>query len=737
MPPKLPIWKKALFTAVALVGFFLLLEGLLALLGVRPQLATADPYVGFAGNIPLYVDERGPDGRTYLTTAPSKTTWFNRQRFPAAKPAGVYRIFSVGGSTTYGRPYTDTFSFSGWLRELLPAADPTRQWEVINAGGVSYASYRVAALMEELAGYEPDLFIVYSGHNEFLERRTYEGLIEAPQTVTWLGGLLSRTRIWAAGAKLLQAATERQAGASVLAEEVDTILARSAGPEEYRRDDEFRDKVLEHYEFNLRRMAEIARSAGAETVFVTPASNLKDCSPFKSEASADIAHIQALAADPTAPPEERLEELDEALSLDTRRADLHFARGQTLLQLERREEARAALIRAVEEDVCPLRATPAMLEIVRLVAADTGARLVDLAAYIDERSGGLPGDEQFLDHVHLTMDGYRELALLLVDDLAAAGSLQKAASWNDETIAAIRRRVESRLDKRQLATALRNLALVLGWAGKTREAERIAQRALEELGDNADSYRTLGRAAATAGRHEEALEHFRRSLELEPRQADVHTDLAVELFELGRADEAVSALQRALRIDPSLSDAHLTLGLVRSSTGDSAGAIESFGAALRADPRSHNAHSNLGAELTRVGRLEEGLAHFEQALALHPGFTDALVNLGQALTEAGRLDEAEERLRQALGIGPEAAPMHFNLGVVQQRRDDLEAALESYSRALELDPLLTGAHHNIAMALMALGRDEEAVQRLRQALALDPQFEREYPEIRDAVLGAR
>ncbi|MEZ5362267.1 MAG: hypothetical protein R2748_07970 [Bryobacterales bacterium] len=74
--------------------------------------------------------------------------------------------------------------------------------EVINAGGVSYASYRVAAVMEELAQYEPDAFLIYSGHNEFLERRTYEGLIETPAPVTALGGILSRTRIWAAGAKL-------------------------------------------------------------------------------------------------------------------------------------------------------------------------------------------------------------------------------------------------------------------------------------------------------------------------------------------------------------------------------------------------------------------------------------------------------------------------------------------------------------------------------------------------------
>lgn len=66
------------------------------------------------------------------------------------------------------------------MRELLPVADEHTVWEVINAGGVSYASYRVAALMEELTQYQPDLFVIFSAHNEFLERRTYAGMFSQP-----------------------------------------------------------------------------------------------------------------------------------------------------------------------------------------------------------------------------------------------------------------------------------------------------------------------------------------------------------------------------------------------------------------------------------------------------------------------------------------------------------------------------------------------------------------------------
>jgi hypothetical protein len=195
---ELPFWKGAILSLVAIGLFFGFLEGVLAIVGVRPMLMHEDPFVGFVSNVPLFVPEMNSAGRQILSTAANKQRHFNRQQFYKKKPTGTYRIFCLGGSTTYGRPYNDATSFAGWLRELLPSADPRRRWEVINAGGISYASYRVARLMNELVLYEPDLFIIYSGHNEFLEERSYGALRDAPGAIKSTAALLARTRTWAA-----------------------------------------------------------------------------------------------------------------------------------------------------------------------------------------------------------------------------------------------------------------------------------------------------------------------------------------------------------------------------------------------------------------------------------------------------------------------------------------------------------------------------------------------------------
>ena len=113
--------KRILFAGLAVVLGLALSEGVLALLGVRPEMYQSDPYVGFRSNGPLFSEQIGANGEACLVTAENRLEFFNRQQFPKQKAPGTFRLFSLGGSTTYGHPYDDATSFNGWLRVLLGA----------------------------------------------------------------------------------------------------------------------------------------------------------------------------------------------------------------------------------------------------------------------------------------------------------------------------------------------------------------------------------------------------------------------------------------------------------------------------------------------------------------------------------------------------------------------------------------------------------------------------------------
>ncbi len=260
-------WRVLAFRlAAVLVGLLPLLACELAFRWLdwgRPNLHE-DPFVGFSATRPLFVLD---PTRTRFEIAPSRRLFFQPDSFAAVKSPREFRIFCLGGSTVQGRPFSIETSFTTWLELSLQAADPSRSWEVVNCGGVSYASYRLAPIVEELLQHKPDLFILCTGHNEFLEDRTYAAIKRTPAAVRlpleWLSRL--RTFVLAREAVLRLADQEPDPDAAtrpVLPKEVDTILDYRGGLRSYHRDDRWREGVIAHFEFNLRRMIELAPVRG-------------------------------------------------------------------------------------------------------------------------------------------------------------------------------------------------------------------------------------------------------------------------------------------------------------------------------------------------------------------------------------------------------------------------------------------------------------------------------------------
>jgi len=617
-PVRVPLWQALLLPVTAILVFFLLLEGGLALFGQKPASRDDDPFVGFASNVPLFVSTRKAGTGQMMTTAPNRKYYFNRQEFTRAKSPGIYRIFCLGGSTTYGRPYGDSTSFAGWLRALLPRADRSKKWEVINAGGISYASYRVAHLMEELIQYQPDLFIIYTGHNEFLEERTYSQVREIPSAVRSMASMMARTRTWSAMATALQslgiypqAARERR---TRLAVEVDAILDKAAGLDRYTRDDPLGKNILQHFKVSLERMVEMARSVDALVIFVTPASNLKDCSPFKSEhtegldpgdrQSTEKLLVKAKEEIQQENWHEALNLLETAVAQDPRHAELQYLRGKVLLALGRFEEAEIALRLARDEDVCPLRALTPMRRIVLEIAREQMVGVVDYVDLLERRmqktkDHNIPGDEFFFDHVHPTIGGHKILAVALIREMIEKGLVQPEADWGKKAIAAVETNIRGQIDEGTHGFALANLARVFLWAKKREDADRLAMQALELAGDNEqvviNATTTLAVVSLFQGKPERAVQQLYSSIEKVPDAAELRLKLGQILAgpPFHELEKAAANLLLAIRHMPEYDRAHDLFGIVMAKRDRPGIAYPSLMQALRLNPNNIRARKIL------------------------------------------------------------------------------------------------------------------------------------------------
>jgi lysophospholipase L1-like esterase len=92
--------------------------------------------------------------------------------FQAQKPAGVFRIFCLGGSTTLGAGAdSDRYSYPALLGAIFRKTDknPHERVEVVNAGVFGYHSWHTLLRVEnELPAYAPDYYVVMDGLNDVM-----------------------------------------------------------------------------------------------------------------------------------------------------------------------------------------------------------------------------------------------------------------------------------------------------------------------------------------------------------------------------------------------------------------------------------------------------------------------------------------------------------------------------------------------------------------------------------------
>ncbi len=401
-----------------------------------------DPFVGFSTIHPLFVPD---ESNERMVIAPSRLKFFAAESFPAQKPPNTFRIFCLGGSTVQGRPYSTPTAFTTWLRLNLTAPDPTVNWEVVNCGGISYASYRLVPILEECLTYQPDLIVICTGHNEFLEDRSYAHIKHTPALLKYPLQALSRLRSFRLLRETFNAGASADDGDTAkpqLKSEADALLDYRNGIEAYHRDDDRTEGIVAHYAHNLRRMLALAKEAQVPVVLIAPPSNLADCPPFKSQ------HRDDLTDDELAQWNELMERaraayrtdldgaialLKQAIALDDRYAAAHYELGKCFAARALHAEARAAFVRARDEDICPLRMISALERELADIAAETGTPLINVHWMLEgQTSTGILGGAQLVDHIHPNFNGHQQIANAIADYLLESGQLTWPVGWRQK-----------------------------------------------------------------------------------------------------------------------------------------------------------------------------------------------------------------------------------------------------------------------------------------------------------------
>ena len=451
-----------------------------------------DPFVGFSNVHPLFVLKKHSGEKTEedrYEIPQSRLVFFAKESFPAKKSLNTFRIFCLGGSTVQGRPFSTPTSFSTWLRISLESAEPDRNWEVVNCGGISYASYRLVPILNECLRYQPDLFVICTGHNEFLEDRTYEDIKYAPAALNVPHEMLARYRTYALLRSAVQSVNKdskpKSSERAILNQDVDALLDYEGGLQAYHRDDQWRRSVQSHYTANVTRMLAISRAAGVPVVLIRPPSNLSDCPPFKSENRSDLSAAEQRRWRSLVDDAKRhyrsdllrsIERLQSAIEIDGRCAATYFELGKCYETTRRPEQAREMFRRARDEDICPLRILSSMEAALLKVARQTNTPLIDAHQILESRCRDeILGNQWLVDHIHPTFKGHQVIANELMKELQRQGQVKPQEDFERIRQRAYEKHVASLGDAYYLH-GQRTLESLRGWAAGRADGPPVDQR---------------------------------------------------------------------------------------------------------------------------------------------------------------------------------------------------------------------------------------------------------------------
>ena len=535
--------RRAVFIAAAIsVGLIpiILLELGLRAAGVGNDTSHQDPLVGFSSVSPLFdLDE---DDGVYRT-ARSRRVLFGQQEFTAVKPADAFRVFCLGGSTVRGRPYTTETSFVRWTQLELSARKSAQTFEVVNCGGLSYASYRLTQILQEVLAYEPDLIVIATGHNEFLEDRTYSQLKTRSPSRAWMEDRLHRLRLvrlvreWTVGSP---GRTAEDDARPILPDLVETRLDEVSGYASYHRDDDWTDDVYAHFDLSLRTMVEMCRAADVPVVLVLLGANVRDCPPFKSEHRPDLEvdderrwQSSFAAAEREADAADALTHYETAAEIDDEHALLRFRIARLFDQSGRPKEAREHYLAAKDFDVCPLRMPEPFADVVRAVASETQTPLVNAREILETQSlDRIPGNDWYMDHVHPCIGAHQLIGKALVAGLVEHGIVTDMIAMDDESRRQVYENHLSSLGPAYLAEGYERVNWLERWARR--------QRLLDEtLPTDAEGKLRYGHRLWDFDLRDDAWNYYDDALEMRPALAGRLIDRGRLLIDQGRGPEAL------------------------------------------------------------------------------------------------------------------------------------------------------------------------------------------------------
>lgn len=548
----------------------------------------------------------------------------------------TFRVICLGESTMFGVPYQMNATIPGILRSQLRHRYPGMDVEVINLAASAINSNVILDLAPRVVRLQPDVVILYVGHNEFYGPDGI-GASFLERTFPFLTPMKYRLRELRL-VRLFQRILHHTLSESGEPTEPNMMRQVSRGARVFPGSPD-EERIERQFENNLTGIIETFQVAGIPIVVSDVTGNPMfppfDYVPHDGFADAERSFEAGRYA-------EALDRLTALLRVDSTNAFTNYWLGRSERAIGNIPLATSFLQRAIDDDLLRFRAPSKTNEVIAKVCRSRHAVFVSTDSLLRALSpDGIPGDNIFWEHVHPKPEGYYRIADHLLAAMDEAGLLPR--TYGDTTILPFQ--VDSLsicwLDLAYGDVSMRALTTrwpfdnyhvipaVIGSADP--ELMGIVNAVYERSVSWDDG--CLRSASAFRRKHREgdALTTYRAMIEEFPFNYYVLYLEGNLLKEMGRLPQAAADLAQSIRLDSTYAFSRIEAGLIQVNLGEFDSAIRNLTRALellgsRADagPARATIYYGLAGAYANREQYDRALQCINESLKISPTFESAL-----------------------------------------------------------------------------------------------------------------
>jgi len=530
--------------------------------------------------------------------------------FDAVKKTNTFRVFVLGESSAAGFPYEPTGSYSRYIRNRLQLLFPQQNIEVVNVSMAAINSIVIKDLLPEVLKQEPDLILLYVGHNEyygvfgaasqplFAGNKTMLSLllsINDYKTTELIRNTIAKITSWVKG-------KDKTTGG--------TLMARMAKDNVVPYQSALYKAGINQFETILADIIGMIKEKNVPLIMGTLTSNLKDQPPFIS--------------------------LNEK---EHESADHFFYLAKESLQKGNAVEAKKLFIKAKELDALRFRAPEEMNTIIKKLAESNQIPLVDFESAFSSLSGNnIVGNNLMVDHLHPTLHGYQIFGKLFFEAMEKNNFLPHAEPQHISDAAqdalVVKNFPFSRLDSTIAAFRLTSLKRDFPFVKEAKKKRLLELVQLNDLNDSLAykvveqnyywelAHKKLATAYKNQKNYSGYISEYSALIGQFPYTIELYANLAETLLEAKEYSEAYAYLEKYYRLQPDAFCAKW-LGSINLFNNKIDSALFYLKKSFAFEPRDAQLLWNLAGAFAQKQDYQNALIFVNRCLAVERNFPGA------------------------------------------------------------------------------------------------------------------